>query len=46
LIEELENQIKLLDGVEINTSEKSLALGLILKAEDTSLDVVEIVQDL
>jgi hypothetical protein len=42
----MENQIKLLDGVEINTSEKSLALGLILKAEDTSLDVVEIVQDL
>ena len=46
MIEELENQIKLLDGVEINSSEKSLALGLILKAEDTPLDVVEIVQDL
>jgi len=42
LIEELENQIKLLDEVEINCPEKALALGLIVKEEDTPIDVVEI----
>jgi hypothetical protein len=46
LIEELENEIKLLDEVEMHCPEKALALGLIVKEEDTPSEVVEIQQDL
>lgn len=46
LIEELENEIKLLDEVEMHCCEKALALGLIVKEEYTPSEVVEIQQDL